>query len=204
MIGFRRHLDKYGDTYADWDPSSRSDAQQILASITSFEFIVVFMTMYQYLSHLAGITIKLQKTALDIVEAHEMISQVLKMYQDERKEVDSSFAPIYTQSVTMAEKVGTVARMPRITSQQQHRSNTEAGSPREYFQRNVAIPVLDHIIMCIDQQFSPSAIIAASLLGLVPSVLCLKDVGLEAAIDKYNADLPSPELFQMELKRWKS
>ncbi len=74
MIGFKCHLDKYGEMYADWDSASRSDAQQILASITTFEFIVVFLTMYQFLSHLAGITVKLQKTALHIVEAHEMIT----------------------------------------------------------------------------------------------------------------------------------
>ncbi len=113
MISFKRHLAKYGDTYADWDPASRSDAQPILASITSFELIVVFMTMYQYLSHLAGITVKLQRSALDIVEAHEKISEVARMY---KVDVDSSYAPIYTQSVRMAEKVGTVVGMPRIAS----------------------------------------------------------------------------------------
>ena len=35
LIGFKRHLAKYGDMYADWDPTSRSHAQQVLASITS-------------------------------------------------------------------------------------------------------------------------------------------------------------------------
>ena len=75
---------------------------------------------------------------------------------------------------------------------------------QQYFQRNVAIPLLDHIIMCLDQQFSPSAIIATSLLGLVPSILCSKEVSLETAIKKYESDLPSPELFQMELRRWKN
>jgi len=50
MIGFKHHLDKYGNTYADWDTASHSDAQQLLASITKFEFIVVFLTVYQYLS----------------------------------------------------------------------------------------------------------------------------------------------------------
>jgi len=34
------------------------------------------------------------------------------------------------------------------------RSNAPAISPCEYFQRNVAIPFLDHISMFIDQQFS--------------------------------------------------
>ena len=67
MIAFRHHLAKYGDTFVYWDSASRTEAQQIMASITSFEFIVV----YQFLSHLAGITVKLQKSVLDIIQAHE-------------------------------------------------------------------------------------------------------------------------------------
>ena len=34
----------------------------------------------------------------------------------------------------------------------------------------------------------------------IPSVLCMIDVALKAAITKYSDDLPSPELFQMELQ----
>ena len=75
IIGTGLHLTKCGDTYADWDPTSRSDAQQVLASIISFEFIV-FLTVYQFMSHLAGITFQLQRSALDIVEAHEMITEI--------------------------------------------------------------------------------------------------------------------------------
>ena len=63
MIGFKRHLPKCGDLYADWDPVNHNEARQILASIMSFKFIVVFMTMYQYLAHLAGITVKLQRAS---------------------------------------------------------------------------------------------------------------------------------------------
>ncbi|CAH1233169.1 Hypp621 [Branchiostoma lanceolatum] len=59
MIAYSRHLDKYGDKYADWDTGNRSDAHQILKSITSYQFIVVFLVVYQYLSHLAGITVRL-------------------------------------------------------------------------------------------------------------------------------------------------
>ena len=85
MIGFKRHLDKYGDTFADWDPANRSEAQQMLAGITSFEFIVVFMIMYQYLAHLAGITVKLQRATIDIVEAHEMIQEVASSVLSKRE-----------------------------------------------------------------------------------------------------------------------
>ena len=45
----------------------------------------------------------------------------------------------------------------------------------------MAVSLLDHIIMCIDEQFLPLATVATSLLGIVPSVLCSKNVNLEAA-----------------------
>ena len=37
---------------------------------------VTFMSLYQYFSHLATITVKLQKVSLDIVAVHEMITEV--------------------------------------------------------------------------------------------------------------------------------
>ena len=204
LIGYKRHMEKYGTTYSDWGTTSRSDAQQLLAGIISFEFIVVFLTTYQYLSHLAGITVKLQKRTLDIIEAHEEITEITKTYSLERKNVDSGFAKIFEHSKRVAEKVDCTIQMPRIASRQKHRSNAAADNPCEYFQRNVAIPLLDHIISFLDQQFCDSSVTAIMLLGLVPSILCRKNINLETAVSKYSADLPSPELFQMELKRWKN
>ena len=204
LIGYKRHLDRYGNTYADWDTTSRSDAQQILAAITNFEFIVVFLTAYQYLSHLAGITVKLQKRTLDIIKAYEEITEISKVYKDERKNIDAGFAKIFDQSIRIADKVGSTVGMPRIASRQQHRSNAAATTPCKYFQINVAIPLLDHIIGFIDQQFSKSSTMAIKLLGLVPAIVCTKAIDIDDAIREYSTDLPSPELFQMELKRWKN
>ena len=78
MIGYRGHIEKHGDLNSD--TANRSEAQQILASITSFDFIVVFMVVYQYLSHLSGITTQLQSTTLDIIEAHSMVGRLLIIY----------------------------------------------------------------------------------------------------------------------------
>lgn len=57
--------------------------------------------------------------------------------------------------------------------------------------------------MSLSRQFAPSAIIAASLFGIVPSVLYTKDVDLDEVVSKYSTDLPSPELFQREPRLWK-
>ena len=62
--------------------SHNDAAQQTLISITTFEFITVFLTICQYLSHLARITIK---RALDIIEAHEQIEEVSQMFKDEQE-----------------------------------------------------------------------------------------------------------------------
>ena len=42
--------------------------------------------------------------------------------------------------------------------------------------------LLDHIIVSINAKFSPSAAVVTSLLGLVSSVLSMRDVGLRPAI----------------------
>lgn len=148
---------------------------------------------------------QLQKRALDIVEVYEQINEVSKTFRDERQNIDSGFGKIiHDHAMRMAEKIGTTAEMPYIASRQRHRSNNEATNPLEYFKRNVAIPFLDHIIAFIDQQFSQSSINASLLLGLVPNILCSKDVNLQPVVSMYNEDLPSRELFEMELKRWKN
>ena len=94
--------------------------------------------------------------------------------------------------------------MPRTAARQQNRSNIPAASVQEYFQRNVAISFLDHIIISINRQFSKSAVTAISLLGLGPSIICSQDVNLEEALIKYRDDLPSPELMDAELRRWRN
>lgn len=204
VIGYHMHLSDFGALYGDWDCGNRSEAQQILASITTFDFIVVFLVMYQYLSHMAGITVKLQGKAVDIIEAHSMIASTRDMYANERTEVDKNFQKIHDHAVRMAEKVGCSPSKPRTAQRQQHRSNAPAETVVEYYKRNCAIPFLDHILSSLDKQFSTLAITATSLLGLVPSVVCSKNVDIREALDVYSEDLPSPELMDMELARWKA
>ena len=170
LIGYKRHVDKYGDLYADWDPPNHTEAQQIVASITSFSFIVGFLTVYQYLSHLAGITVKLQRQASDIIQAHQQVQSIITTYKDERRNVDRGFGHIFTHSERMAEAVGATVCMPRIAGRQIHRSNPQSSTPFDYFKRTIAIPFLNHIISSLEAQFSNTAVVATSLLGLVPSI----------------------------------
>ena len=211
MIGYGLDEDQMEDykDYADWDPSSKSDAQQILASISTFDFAVVFMTVYQY-GHLSGLTVKLQSTTLDIIQAHKEIQEVKDTYQQEREKVHeenkgTGYDRIFNQAVQMAEKVGATPCMPRVTKRQQHRSAVSADTPLAYYRTNLAIPLLDYVLSDFGERFSKLSVTAASLLGIVPSVVCDSKVtcNIQDAVETYRDDLPSPELVSQELLRWK-
>ena len=83
----------------------------------------------------------------------------------------------------MAEEVRSQPEKPRATGRQQHRSNPQSSSIEDYFKKVVAIPLLDHIISALQDRFSAGAIVASSLLDVIPSICCVKDVSLERAID---------------------
>ena len=110
-----------------------------------------------------------------------MILEVTELYKTLRSKIDTGFPPVFRQGKAMATKVGSQVSMPCIASRHEDCSNPEATSPFEHYKRILVIPFLDHIIMCIDQKCSPSAVIATSLLSLIPSIICSKKVDIESA-----------------------
>ena len=80
VIAYGMHREQYSKDFTDtkWDTKSKREACGLLAAITSFDFIISFMTIYQFLSHLEGITVKIQSTSLDILKAYDMVS-ILQM-----------------------------------------------------------------------------------------------------------------------------
>lgn len=43
----------------------------------------------------------------------------------------------------------------------------------------------------------------SKVIGLTPSVICQRDVDLQELVQLYESDLPSPELVEQEVVRWK-
>jgi len=59
------------------DRKSKDDAAALLASLATFDFIVSFLVLYEFLSHLSGVTVKLQGQSTDIIKAYQEVG-VLK------------------------------------------------------------------------------------------------------------------------------
>lgn len=101
VIALNLHLETLSNDFceAKWDADSKSSANSLLNGIADFEFIVVFLTIYQFLSHLSGPTVKLQSTSIDIVAAYKEIEVMKALYNSIRSDIDSEFHKIYQQAV---------------------------------------------------------------------------------------------------------
>ena len=207
VIAHNMHHDECPEQfYGCWQTKTRTDASGLLKAITDFDFIVTFICAYSCLSHMSGLTVKLQKKTNDIFKAFSMVTEVKATYKHLRANLPTHFDEIYDQAVTMAEKVGVAPTAPRIAERQRHRANAPAVDPKEHYRVNVAVPFFDHIISELDDQFSSLTLRVSKLLGLVPSVIQESRVTaqqLTDLVDLYKDDLPSPQLFSSEFQRWK-
>ena len=71
--------------------------------------------------------------------------------------------------------------------------------------RERSIPLLDHLISEIDTYFDPSNdAVMSSLLCILPALLVSREGNpVQAAFQYYADDLPSPQVFDVELFRWR-
>ena len=114
-IALGLHKEDLSSNFSDasWDTDSKTNANFLLHGVTTFEFIVVFLIIYQYLSHLAGITVKLQSTTMDILQAYQQIEEVKRFYKGLREDIQTGFNQVYKQSERMAAAVDIEPAKPR-------------------------------------------------------------------------------------------
>ena len=67
----------------------------------------------------------------------------------------------------------------------------------------IAIPLLDHARLMLESNFSNTALVSLSVIGIVPSICCTREVNLDDALVTYADGLLLEELFVPELCRWK-
>ena len=57
--------------------------------------------------------------------------------------MDEKFAHVYKHAVRVARNVNVDPTMPRVVGRQIHRCNAPADNPEQYYQRNVAVPLIN-------------------------------------------------------------
>ncbi len=97
------HTEEYSqDVTTGWEGKYKAEAYGLLSGLQNFGFILTFLTVYQVLSHLTGITVKLQSTSIDIIEAFSMVDEVKAVYKELCETIEDDFNQIYEQAVRVA------------------------------------------------------------------------------------------------------
>lgn len=109
----------------------------------------------------------------------------------------------FNHDCRMGESVQIDPSCPRATARQHHRANNPASSPLHYYHWNLVIPLLDEVFSEFDARFSKPSTAAGQQVGLVPYVICEREVSLEDTSELYANDLPSPELLDQKPDQWK-
>ena len=206
MANERLFAGQYGDAAWSWDTDTKNKASGLAKAISSFSFIITLLTAMKCLSVLKPLSVKLQKRDLDVYEAYTQSNKVTDDLQDIRDNIEDIWTEWFDLAVTTAANVGVVPTIPRRTNQQQHRDNVPAQTPSDYYKRAVAIPLLDHLQSEMKTYFNPTNdAVLSSLFNLLPELVAVGDRNpdIEAALEFYENDLPSPHVVDVELLLWK-
>ena len=80
--------------------------------------------------------------------------------------MEEKFAHIYQHAVRVASALNVHPSMPRAVGRQTNRDNAPATNPEEYYRRNVAMPLINHINVQLDGQFSGNELKSKTVVSL--------------------------------------
>ena len=190
-----------------WDSETKTKAQGLYASCTSFAHIVSFITTMNGMEPLRPLVKKLQGRNQDIFQAYHMIDSVIEDLCMKRANVEKDFADWYEQAVKMAQSVDVQPNKLRTAKcWSRFRNNVESDGIEDYLRRSVAVPFLDSIITQLKSRLADRN--QVELFNLLPSLMLSKEFDVDNAVEilksKFSADMEDDGLhFKSELVRWK-
>ena len=152
-----------------WDSKAVIEANGLLRSITSAEFIAAVNTNHYFLGFSKSVSFQLQGSSKDILDEYQEMDQLKQILTQEWTDAAQVFHLVYTRMQDMARLAGTDVQgelpLPRRYRRQTQRSNVPSCTSEEYWRLTVFCPYLDHLISELSSHFS--ALTASAVQGLL-------------------------------------
>ena len=192
----------------NWDGETVMKANGFIHQLESASFLVCFQILLEYLTHLRGLTIKLQMQAIDVLYAYKQVNTLLSSLKRMRERAEATFGRIFKETKTLAKQLHGEEfelKRPRLNNQQVHRANVTVQSAEEYFRITLHNEFLSHIVTELEQRFSSSQSQILGLLQLLPELCSSRDDidlpdELAHAVTFYSRDLPHPVMLPIEYR----
>ena len=146
-----------------WDKDTIIRAQGLYSFFEKFANIVILITLRNVLDFVKPLSIKLQKTDIDIFQAHTMVDDVLQSLNDLRAQIGIVFIDWWQQINDLA---NSDPEIPRLASRQIHRANVSTVCNPEwclcqderccksYYIRAIVLPLIDHLRSDLETRFA--------------------------------------------------
>ena len=187
-----------------WDPHVKRGVTIFLNALIKFEFIVDIIVLYRLLHLVAGLTNKLQGRNIDITETYESANCCIEDMKYVRENIDNEFDQIFKQAERMTIKLDVQPSLPRKVARQMDQNNVPADTPKEYFKRSLALPLIDNFIYDLEFRFNDLSERSSRLLFLVSTVISkIENPDFSELSDFYRDDLPNKDVLDLEIKLWR-
>jgi len=142
---------------------------------------------------------------MDIIRALELIIDVEVVLKNMRQEAEMEFQELFRQAEQLAVKLDIEVKKPRTVGRSVFRANAGAAGQQtceEYFRQNLFVPLVDGVLLHVQERFGPTQKKALALGILVPAYMgSFKD--LCPALDLYSDFIGTIMVVQAEFTLWK-
>lgn len=191
-------------TERKWDAKAVTEANGLLSQITSSPFISAFQSVRYVFGYTKSLSICLQSSTIDLVNAYQQINLVAAELSDIRTKAEEIFHDVYMKCCEISQMAGREMQIPRRCGRQTLRNNVEADTPEAYYRRSTFLPLLDNMVQQMADRFPDLTSHATRGLHLIPANLeDLQEDHVDELRSYYEDDMPSPASFQQEIRLWR-
>ena len=117
--GTYTEFDKFGEIYTKgWDAKSKVEATWFLNRLTKFEFLIGMIALYRLLHPVARIVQKLQRHAMDVIDAYQSVNKCVEDIQLLREKFGQKSDAAFRQAVPITGQLNVVPNIPRVAKKQ--------------------------------------------------------------------------------------
>lgn len=144
----------------------------------------------------------LQLKSLDLFRCKKHIERISETIAHHRTNSDGTIKEILNDADKIAKELDIEIVLPRLTLQQQYRSNQPSSNAAEYWKRSILIPYLDSLATSLNTRFPNENSPAFSLLSIHPANMLAKTVDEMKTICTELANFYEIEHLQHEIEIW--
>ena len=177
-----------------WNSKSMTEANGLLRSFCSDQFIAAFQTNLYFSGYTKGLSCLLQGSTLDILAAYKELEIVKDVIKGVRQNAEKEFEEAYGSMCKMVKLHDRdELSIPRRCSRQTLHSNVEADTPQAYWRRSVFLPFVDHRVSELSARFTQlNKKAIQGLLLLPPNLTSLTEEKVVELYEHFCEDLSAP------------